>query len=289
MTVHVITGASPGPTVGISAVIHGDEIEGLLILRELWRALRPETVRGSLWLLPVANPTALATLTRNTPVDMLDLNRLFPGSPDGWLGEQMAWAIGRDFIAGLDAYIDIHAGGIFPWVDYCYLLNDEGLSRAFLSRLLYTPSEMFAGSTAAFAVKRAIPTSVIEIGGGYQDQAVHIGNGVRGLMNQLRSLGALDGAPEVRKGQLLLREMKVMRPRHGGLCVPERPLTPGSRVEGGRALADIVSPYTFERLETLVAPYPESVVVLTRNYITRVQPGDYAFMMGNGATASRLR
>jgi predicted deacylase len=235
----------------------------------------------------VANPLALGTLTRNTPVDSLDLNRLFPGAADGWLGEQMAWAISQEFLAHLDAYIDVHAGGVFPWVDYCYLLNDEGLSRAFLSHLLYTPAQMFAGATAAFAVNLDIPTSVIEIGGGYHDQESHIHNGVLGLTNQLRHLEVLEGTADTRAGQVLLHDMKVMRPRHGGLCVPQQALPPGTTVPGGTVLAEIVSPYTFEVLETLSAPYDTSLVVLSRNYITRVQPGDYAFMIGDGVTATR--
>ena len=81
----IIDGRQDRPRVGISATIHGDEIEGLLILRELWRTIAPDDLAGSLWLMPVANPLALETLTRNTPLDMLDLNRVFPGVPDGWL------------------------------------------------------------------------------------------------------------------------------------------------------------------------------------------------------------
>jgi len=284
--VHTITGAAPGPTVGISAVIHGDEIEGLLIVRELWRTIDAEQLRGKLVLLPVANPLALGTISRNTPLDMLDLNRVFPGLEDGWLSEQLAWTISNEFISKLDYYVDIHAGGTFPWVDYCYVLNDESLSRAFLPALLYKPRQMFAGSTAAFAVARGIPTTVVEIGGGYHDQAEHIGGGVRGLMNQLRHIGALPGSAEERRKQLLLREIKVVRPRQGGLCIPVRPLRPGTWLDERAALAEIVSPYSFECLEMLTAPFEKNVVVLSRNYVTRIQPGDYAFMIGNGASAT---
>jgi predicted deacylase len=282
----VINGAAPGPRVGVSAMIHGDEIEGLLIVRELWRTIDPEVLSGSLWLMPVANPLAMEAVSRNTPIDMLDMNRQFPGAADGWLSEQQAHAVAGGFINQVDCLIDIHAGGTFPWVDYCYVLNDEAFSRAFLSALLYKPATMYPGTTAAAALARNIPITVVEIGGGYQNQREHIGAGVRGVTNMLRHAGALAGELEQRRRQLLLHEIKVMRPRHGGLCVPRGALPPAAWLDGGSALADIVSPHTLETLETMTAPFERNVVVLSRNYMTRINPGDYAFMLGNGASAT---
>jgi hypothetical protein len=286
LTVHVVEGAQPGPRVGMCAMIHGDELEGLLILRELWRTIDPAQLKGSLWLLPVANPLALEAISRNTPIDMLDMNRQFPGQPAGWLSEQIADTIAHGFIDQLDLLVDIHAGGTFPWVDYCYVVNDAAWSRAFLSALLYQPQTSYPGTTATYAVARGIPINVVEIGGGYQDQAEHVANGVRGLTNMLRSRGVLSGAVQQRPGQLLMREMTVLRPRQGGLCVPRQRLVPGTQFDGRQPLADIVSPYTFETLETMVAPYERNIVVLARNYMTRIHPGDYGFMIGNAATAS---
>jgi uncharacterized protein len=286
LTVLKIDGAQPGPRVGISAMIHGDEIEGLLILRELWRTIDASQLRGSLWLLPVANPLAMEAISRNTPIDMLDMNRLFPGQQAGWLSEQQAYSIAHGFIDEIDALIDIHAGGTFPWVDYCYVVNDADWSRAFLSQLLYQPASSYPGTTATYATARGIPVNVVEIGGGYQDQATHIANGVRGLTNTLRAKGMLDGPVEHRRDQLLMREMTVMRPRNGGVCVPRQRLVPGTQFDGAQPLADIVSPYTFETLETLVAPYERNIVVLARNYMTSIHPGDYSFMIGNAASAT---
>jgi predicted deacylase len=167
-------------------------------------------------------------------------------------------------------------------------VNDEALSRAFLSRLLYKPPQMFAGSTAALSSARNIPTMVVEIGGGYHDQSQHIANGVRGLTNQLRHLGLIEGRVHTRNDQLLLKTIKVTRPRNGGLCVPQPNLAPGTFVGAGTLLAEIVSPYSLETLETIVAPFDQNVIVLSRNYITRIHPGDYAFMIGDGATATPL-
>jgi hypothetical protein len=105
-------------------------------------------------------------------------------------------------------------------------------------------------------------------------------------MNQLRYLGVLDGPVERRPGQILMRDMKVMRPRHGGICVPRATLSPGQVLASRMALADIVSPYTFDVLETMTAPFDDNIVVLCRNFVTRIHPGDYGFMIANRATAT---
>ncbi|MCC6317278.1 MAG: succinylglutamate desuccinylase/aspartoacylase family protein [Gemmatimonadaceae bacterium] len=288
LTIHDVTSGRPGPRVGISAMIHGDELDGWLIIREFLRAMDEGLLRGSLRLLPVANPLGMEAIARNTPTDTLDMNRLFPGAPDGWLSEQLAHVITTGFLDTIDVLIDIHAGGTFPWVDYCYVGNDLELSRAFLPAVLYRPSSWYPGTSASHAIARGIPTTVIEIGGGYRDQAGHIANGLRGLRNMLRHLGVMAGDVEHRPRQLLLTEMKVMRPQQGGVCVPRGRLVPGEWLEAGHVLADIVSPYTFDVLETMVAPWQRNVVVLTRNYATRIHPGDYGFMIGNGDSATWL-
>ena len=286
LTIHVVQGAHPGPTVGISGMVHGDELEGLLIGREIFHTLDPATMHGAVRILAVANPLAMEGIQRHTPTDMLDMNRQFPGAPDGWLSEQQAHAIAHGFIDHLDVLIDIHAGGTFPWVDYCYVVNDESLSRAFLSALLYKPAVGYPGTTATYAERRGVRCVVVEIGGGYRDQEAHVANGVRGVLNQLRVVGVLGGAVERRDRQTLMKDIKVMRPTRGGLCVPRQVLTPGQELSSGAVLADIVSPYTFETLETMTAPFARNIVVLSRNYMTRIHPGDYGFMIGNGATAT---
>ena len=163
MTIHTFEGG-PGPTVGVSAAIHGDEPISVEIVRRLAGFLdQPDVeLRGTVRLLPVANPLAFESNTRHTLVDHLNLNRLFPGDPDGWLTEQLAAKITISFLMGLDAYIDLHAGGAFPIVDYVYLSNAPELSRAFGSRLLFQPEAPYAGTSASEAEAKGIPTVTVE-------------------------------------------------------------------------------------------------------------------------------
>jgi uncharacterized protein len=284
----ILNGKRPGPRVGICAGIHGDEIIGVQVIRELWQSLDPDALSGSIWFMPVANPLAFEALTRNTPIDMLDLNRNFPGAGDGWLSEQLAAAITENYLRHMNWWIDIHAGGTFPLVDYCMVLNNEGLSRAFLSDLLYRPgaTHHHPGSASEVAERLGIQTAVLELGGGYEKETEHVARNVRGVTNMLRYIGTLPGEVETVSRQILLNDVKTMKPRAGGLCYPTPPLPPGTVVEGHAKIAEIVSPYTFETLETIVAPFERNVIVLSRNYVTRINPGDYMFMIGDLSTAT---
>ena len=288
LPVMTIRGARKGPTVGISGTIHGDEVVGVQVIRDLWRTLRPEEVAGTLVMLPVCNPLSFEALSRNTPLDMLDLNRTFPGSDEGWLTDRISHALTTTFLNQIDYYIDIHAGGTFPVVDYCYSVNDERFARAFLCQLLYRPKQMYPGVSAAVTLARGVPTVVIELGGGYIGQAEYIARGVRSIRNMLRSAGMLEGEVEIRSGQIALHELKVLRPKNGGLCYPSGDHRPGTEWPGGVKLAEIVSMRTFEPIETMETPFEQNIMVLHRNCVTRVNPGDYAFMVGNMATAERL-
>src|SRR5687768_12083313 len=84
IAVHEITGAKPGPTVGITASVHGDELAPVEALRRLLETIDPAEMSGRLVVVPVVNPLAFQAQTRHTPQDMQNLNRVFPGDPDGW-------------------------------------------------------------------------------------------------------------------------------------------------------------------------------------------------------------
>ena len=91
LVIHELVGRrGTGPTLGISAAIHGDEAVGVEILYHLRERLEPGALRGRVLLLPCANPLAYQANTRNTPLDMTNLNRVFPGDPAGWFTEHLA-------------------------------------------------------------------------------------------------------------------------------------------------------------------------------------------------------
>ncbi len=285
--VHRLQGASPGPTLGLSALVHGDEPLPNEVVRRVLSSVEPARLRGSILAIPVANPLAFQSLSRNTPIDMLDINRLFPGDPGGWLSEQMAHVLSTQFIPRVDVHVDLHSGGTFPTVDYVYLFEgSRDLSVAFGSHLLFSPAQPYQGTFAEPARARGIPFFTAELGGGSLLDARYIDKGVRGVTNVLKQLGMLDGPVERPAVQTIVTEMAVIRPRVGGVLYPEVGLDClGQEVPGGTLLGRVVSPYTFETLEEIHQPFERGYMILLRGAITRVNPGDYAYMVGNAITA----
>lgn len=290
LTIHEFAG-EPGSIVGVSAAIHGDEPISVEIVRRLAAYLDQPglELRGTVRLLPVANPLAYEANTRHTPGDQLNLNRSFPGDADGWLTEQLAAKIASTFLVGLDAYVDLHAGGAYPVVDYVYLANAPELSRAFGSRLLFRPETPYAGTSASVAEERGIKTVTVELGGGLGRDEQYAQQGLNGVLNVLRRLGVLPGNAIPAPEQLLMHEMVILRPHTAGILVPEVHVADlATEVSSGAVLGRIYSPYTFEELETVVAPFARSLLVLLRDNLAPIQVGAYMYMIGNGATAQTL-
>lgn len=287
LPIHRVTGAAPGPTLGLIALIHGDEPLPNVILQRVLHELDPAQLKGTVLIMPVANPLAYEALTRNTPLDMTNLNRIFPGSPGGWLTEQIAHVITTEFVPQLDYLIDMHSGGTFPTVDYVYLSKLEPeLSFAFGFELLYD-GPGYEGTLSSVTESQNIPTVVTEIGGGSLVDAIYLERGIRGTMNIMKHVGMLEGEPELPAQQTVVKEMAVIRPRTGGVLYPGVTLDQlGQIVPGGTILGRVVSPYTFEELEVITAPFETNFMILLRGAITRVNPGDYAYMVANADVAA---
>lgn len=284
--VHTLRGAGDGPTLGLVGGIHGDEPLGPETVRQVMASIDPARLRGAIVALPVANAYALQALTRNQPLDMTNLNRIFPGDPDGTITEQLAHVLCEELAGSWDALIDFHSGGNLATVDYAYIHDNDELARAYGTEVLFRgPS--FPGSLGQWARDRGIRTVVSELGGGQQRNGHYLAKGVRGAHGVLRQLGMLDGAPARPDGQVIVTGMAVIRPHHGGTMLSEVDATRlGQRVAGGTVLARVVSPYTFEELEVITAPFDPSILVLVREPVTTVDAGDYGFMVADGATAT---
>jgi predicted deacylase len=107
----IVRGLEPGPTVVITAGVHGDEFEGPLAIGQLLRTIDPAQIRGCLVAAPAVNRLALRAVSRTTPIDGGNLNRLFPGSPSGTITERIAHVLIEGIVRGADVLIDLHSGG----------------------------------------------------------------------------------------------------------------------------------------------------------------------------------
>ena len=185
--------------------------------------------------------------------------------------------------------IDLHSGGNFATVDYLYL-HDLGaeISRAFGAELYYRGSAL-AGSLSGEAEQRDIPAVVTELGGGQQRNESYAERGVRGIVNVLRHLKMVSGEPELPSLQRVFTELVTLRPHQGGMLVSEVGVAElGTSVPRGTVLGCIFNPLTFEELEVVEAPFEPTILILVREEFTKVDPGDFGFMVANGATADPL-
>lgn len=284
--IHEMNGArGDGPTVGISAAIHGDEDVGTQAVMELARQLDEAQIAGRLLLLPVANPFSFAAKSRQSPIDDVNINRVFPGVARGWFSEQLAALIVREFLGKIDVLIDLHAGGAMPTVDYTYIFNDEPLSRAFATKLLYRPQggvslgTIYGGTLSSIALERKIRTVTTELGGGVVDQGPYMRRNLDGLFNMLRQLGILPGEVRTRADQVVLSRIDIVRPTQGGYLESACPPL-GETIAEGAVLGRVVSPYTFEELEVIRNEVPDGWMVLAHLTRNLVEAGDYGYMVG---------
>ncbi len=287
LTIHKITGSQPGPRLGIMAVEHGDEILPIEVIRQVLDQIDPAKLKGSVWALPVSNPHAFETLTRNNPIDMLDLVRWYPGTPGGWLTEKIANKIIQEFWSQCQYMINFHSGGAVPTVEYQYLQPKYyDYCRAFGMRVVRSV-DMFARPQPGGTPSRPdIPSVTIELGGGHMAEDRFLPQGVRGCFNIMKFLGMIEGKPELPPEQLIFEEVSYTRPSHGGLLYPNAFVKDlGTIVPKGHLLGTVVSPYDFHELERIEAPFRENVVILVRNGLTKVHPGDFSYMCGNMDTA----
>jgi predicted deacylase len=285
--VHKLQGAQPGPRLGIMAVEHGDEILPIEVIRQVLGQVDPATLKGSIWALPVANPHAFEMLTRNNPIDMLDLVRWYPGGENGWVTEKIAHKIIQEYWSQCDYMINFHSGGAVPSVEYQYLRPKYyDYCRAFGMRVVRSVDMMGPPRPGGAPARPDIPTVTIELGGGHMAEDRFLPQGVRGCLNILKHVGMLPGKPELPPEQLIFEDVAYIRPAQGGLLYPGTFVKDlGTIVPKGHLLGTVVSPYTFRELERIEAPYRENVIVLVRNAITKVHPGDFAYMCGDMDTA----
>ena len=108
LPVNVAAGHGDGPCLAVVAGVHGDEADGIATLMELWARVDAARLSGRLIMVPVANPTAFIAGRRRSPLDDLDLNRTFPGDPEGMPTQQLAHALLTKVLKQSDFVFSLH-------------------------------------------------------------------------------------------------------------------------------------------------------------------------------------
>lgn len=254
--IFVARGTAPGPTLCLSAGIHGDEINGVEVARRAFAETAVSELAGMLIALPAINADGFRGGSRYLS-DRRDLNRFFPGKENGSVASLIADAVFTHVIRRCDALIDLHTASFrranLPQirVDLTHAASRE-LARHFGVGIIVGGAGP-DGSLRREAVKAGVPAIIYEAGEPMRFQPEEITAGVQGVNNAMVYLGMVKGRRRVVPTSKIYRHTTWVRaPRNGaGFFFPEREL--GDRISVGDQLGSIVDPLTDER-QPLAAP-----------------------------------
>jgi len=203
-----------GPTVLLTGANHGDEYEGPVALFDLARSLRADTVSGRVIILPAMNYPAFRAGTRTSPIDKGNLNRLFPGRPDGSVTQKIADYIQRHLLPLADIVVDIHSGGrtleFLPFAAAHRLPDSAQEARCIKAMMAFNApysvmlrelDTVGTYDTAAEELGKTFVTT--ELGGGGTARAETVAIAKRGVRNLLIHAGVL-GAELERASSMFL-------------------------------------------------------------------------------------
>jgi predicted deacylase len=244
--VHVIHGRREGPRLFVCAAVHGDEINGVEIIRRLLKLSRLSRLRGTLLAVPVVNAFGFIGLTRYLP-DRRDLNRSFPGSSHGSLAAQLANLFMREVVARATHGIDLHTAAVhrinFPQVRADLSNHEvEQLAHAFGAPLVLDAA-FREGSLRRAAMEEGVPTIVYEAGEALRFDEFAVRVGVNGVVRVMRALGMLtpDRGRALKAKPVLARSSYWVRAPAGGIL--RAPLAAGTQVEAGGRLGIVADPF----------------------------------------------
>ena len=227
----LVNGTNPGPCVLITAGVHGGEFSGIDAATRLAGLLEPGEVHGQVVICPVANPPAVYQGRLGvSPVDGVNINRVFPGDPEGGPTERLAAWLFANLVDGADAYVDLHSGGIDEvlknFVGY-RLTGDPELDAktADMAGAVGIEDVIFGlnadgGNSHAAAARQGVPAILVETGQLGERDADTSRRLVDGLYGVLGRLGVLETKPQDDPGRPRLGLGRRRRLRGDGPVVP---------------------------------------------------------------------
>jgi predicted deacylase len=278
--VHVINGKKPGPVLLVCAAVHGDEINGVEIIRRLLKMRLLKSLHGTLIAVPIVNIFGFLYHSRYLP-DRRDLNRSFPGSKEGSMASRMSYIFINEILAQCTHGIDFHTGGAhrtyLPQI-HANLSKKATLriAKAFGVPVLLDAKEQ-DNSLRAIAAKYKIPFLVYEAGEALRLDELSIRAGLRGVLNVMRELDMLKKTTHPftsRAKPFIARSSVWVRSEQSGLFLS--PISLGHRVLKKQILAHISDPISGKSTEVLA---PTKGIIIGRNHLPLVNEGDALFQI----------
>jgi len=274
----VVNGHLPGPTLCLTAAIHGDELNGIEMVRRVMHEVNPEKLSGTVVGVPIVNLQGFRRGSRYLP-DRRDLNRYFPGSPNGSAASRIAYSFFTEIVQHCSALIDLHTGS-FERANLPQLRADlrnpdvVTLTQGFGATVILH-SKPAQGTLRHAATAAGIPTVTLEAGGPSELELSEVQHGAKGIETLMHTLGMVKrmrlwGDPE----PVYYRSTWV-RANRGGILLSDVSL--GSTVREGELLGTITDPMN-NASTNLYSPYSGRIIGMARNQV--VMPGFAAFHVG---------
>jgi predicted deacylase len=292
----IIQGAKPGPRLALVAGSHGTEYASIIALEKLGHSVSPAALSGTVIIVPLIN---LASFNQKVPhvnpVDGKNMNRMYPGNPQGTQTERALWAIGRQVVQPSDYLIDLHGGDLdenLRRYSYWPQTGNEKLdttSRAMvmafgLDHIIIQKNEGPAVSGATpisrFATDLGKPTVIAEAGHAGTTNAEDVDALVDGAENVMRYLKMLPGDVRPVEHPVWIGQITTVRSDHDGIFYPL--VVPESYVQQGMRVG-YTTDYFGNKLADIIAPVSGVVVYVCS--VPSMKKGDTAAYIGEIASA----
>jgi uncharacterized protein len=267
----VTHGKTPGMTLCLTGAIHGDELNGIEMIRRVMHSIDPAKLKGTLIGVPVANIMGFRRNSRYLP-DRRDWNRYFPGNTYGSSASRLAHSFFSNVIMHCDALIDLHTGS-FHRTNLTQLRAD--LSHESVAQLAQRFGSIAVlnsagnpGSLRAAAVRAGIPAVTMEAGEPMAMQSDIVTEGTDALMTLISKLGMYGKQPRWRQSLPVYYRSSWVRANLSGILFSRVKL--GDKVKKGDLLATVTDPITNVKAD-IKSPYDGRVIGMALDQV--VMPG----------------
>lgn len=270
--------------VTIIAGVHGDEGPwGAWAISKFLEKIHPDEVEGSIRIIPQANPSAMESDLRVSPLDHLDLNRVFPGDKKGSYTERLAYLITDAVLGDADIVIDLHGGG--SWCVNAFAFQFPGSESLALSFnppfVLDVP--MKRGTLTRYASDMGARVTAVEMGGRCDEEDAWAEYIASGLERCLVDAGVIaKSIPSIEQKTIHVGGSQVLRPSRGGLLMPQVGSTSvGTIVKKGTVLGRLVDPASLDTLEVFKAPFDDTALMLLRPRMAVLEVGAMTYVISH--------
>ena len=274
--VTVATGAENGPTLVVTAAVHGSEVIGTMIVSRFFKSLDPECLKGTCIGIPVMNMSAFEAESRMSALDQFNLGALFPGDPDGSISSRIAYKFWTQIARRTDCLVDLHGQDHF-WQPTSSVVMGKPQPEGNVPPAIY---QRCLQAARAFGVKhvwrtdhprniaealineKGVPAIRAEFGGVVDFRAIgkYVSLGVQGLTNVMKWMKMKEGSMVEPDFKTCVLDEDAVFSSLGGLWSTEAEV--GDKVDGGTLVGTIADPFTGDVLQEVRAPFSGLVTML---------------------------